>query len=130
MLINLAMALPSPPPSPGLALPLALLSALSLCLACPQKDKQAPPPPAVAREKEPNNQASQAQKLSQDTTLEAEISLSPNGRDEDWFELPATPQRWAQVEVTPSPGVDLALELVSPEGEVLLRTHQAGLGGG
>jgi len=97
-------------------------------LGCPQKNDSRKPPPSIAKEKEPNNQASQAQKILQDLTLEAEISVSAHERDEDWFWLPAVAGRWAHIEAVPSPGVDLALEVVTPEGEVLLRTSRAGLG--
>jgi len=110
--------------TPALALLLALC-----CLACPQKPEKKPPPSSGAREKEPNNQASQAQKILHDLTLEAEISVATQERDEDWFWLPAVADRWAYVEAIPSPGVDVALEVMTPEAEVLLRTNSAGLGG-
>jgi hypothetical protein len=104
--------------------------ALALCfLACPRKDENIPPPSSTAKEKEPNNQASQAQKLTHDIILEAEISVGAQERDEDWFWLPAVAERWAHIEAIPSPGVDLALEVMTPEGEVLLRTDHVGLGG-
>ena len=108
-----------------------LISALLLalcCLACPQKNEKEPPP-SVAKEEEPNNEAGQAQKIVRDLTLEADISVDTQPRDEDWFELPASPNHWAYIEATPSPGVDLALELMSPEGDVLLRRNQTGFGG-
>jgi len=99
------------------------------CLACPQKTENRQALPSIAKEREPNNQASQAQKILQEVTLEAEISVSAQERDEDWFWLPAVAGRWASIEAAPSPGVDLVLEVMSPEGEVLLRTNSAGLGG-
>ncbi|MCL2625354.1 MAG: hypothetical protein FWD46_00860 [Cystobacterineae bacterium] len=107
---------------------LGLAAALALCWACPSKKEQ-PNTPSAPREVEPNNQASQAQKIDADLTLEAEISVPPQGRDEDWFWLPAALGRWAHVEASPSPGVDVALEIVNEAGEVLLRTNRAGLGG-
>jgi len=111
--------------TPLLAFALALC-----CLACPQKtEKKQPASSSAAKEEEPNNNASQAQKILHDVALEAEISVATQGRDEDWFWLPAVANRWAHIEAIPSPGVDLALEVMTPEGEVLLHTNQAGLGG-
>ena len=108
----------------------ALLAALVLgCFGCPQKSEKKTPPSSALKEEEPNNQASQAQKILGDVVLEAEISVASHGRDEDWFALPAAAERWAHIEAAPSPGVDLALEVMTPEGEVLLRTNSAGLGG-
>ncbi len=84
--------------------------------------------PVVLLEKEPNNDFSTAQAISNDLTVEANLGADPQKPDEDWYVLSTALPQTVQVVASCPSGGDIALEVVNTSKTVLTQVNAGGVG--
>ncbi|WP_338865085.1 ABC transporter substrate-binding protein [Myxococcus stipitatus] len=109
---------------------------LAAMLAGCKEDKPAEVPdaglvetgPQALTEQEPNERPEQAQTLTRDSTVTADLAAQPNKVDEDWYRLAPSSPRMVDVTVSGLPGGDITLEVHDRDRNRLASVNSEGEG--
>lgn len=84
--------------------------------------------PQALTEQEPNERPEQAQTLTRDSTVTADLAAQPNKVDEDWYRLAPSSPRMVDVTVSGLPGGDITLEVHDRDRNRLASVNSEGEG--